>query len=229
MRKIVFAIYILYQSSFLYADAEPSFRITSLVGLSTFKSKLVESNDTSNTILYGFEVNAGANRNYNMGIEFESNSTKFMYANSTNTSLISRNYEIVYFDYRFSYLKFGVRFHRLDSKVKNQDVDYLDYVAFGKGFELGGFFPLSKDTQVFLEYKSDLAGSVKDAILGPTADLKIGTKSDLLIGSRFKITKSLLDVVIGYLQRNYSISVNGTSAKEVENITWLGLNYSFFN
>ena len=82
----------------------PTFFLETEAGLTTYKSKLVESNDTSFGVRYTFGINAGRSKNVGMLVRTETNSTTF----ELNESAISTTIQDLILRYHWGPAYIGV-------------------------------------------------------------------------------------------------------------------------
>jgi hypothetical protein len=192
-------------------------------GLTTYKSKLVTSNDTSISTGYSLGLNGGADKNIGALLRNESNTTNFEYGVNGTTSQIQSNFQDFLLRYRLGFFYLGPVFSQTAFKVKRYGVAYLDTLGSGIGFNGGLMFIVARNSEIFLDYTSTSTSTVKDVVQSSTSKVGIGSRSEIYLGSKIPITRSVLNFFFGYKQRTYSISVSGQNSSELQTTTWVGL------
>ena len=86
-------------------------------GFSTYKSKLVASNDTSNSTGYDFGIWGGDYKQMNMTLRTEMNSTNFAYAKVTTTSSVKTTLQDFIIRYRWRAFYLGLVISQLQTEV----------------------------------------------------------------------------------------------------------------
>ncbi|MCB9229534.1 MAG: hypothetical protein H6618_07980 [Deltaproteobacteria bacterium] len=201
----------------------PSVRFDAGVGLMTYKSLAVASNDTSVTTGYRISAYAGTNKNIGFFIRQENNTTGFAYADSDLTSTVVTGFQDSALLYRWRFLSLGPVFVQRSMVITKRGEDYLDHLGTGIGGHVSLLFHINRDSRVFAEYTQASISSLKEVVQDSNVTtVTAGPRSDLFIGGMIQLTRSLLDLRIGYRQRTWSLSVDGESFNEVQTATWLG-------
>lgn len=207
----------------------PTFAFNLGGGLTTYKSEVVQSNDTSFSFGYGLGVYGGRTNNFGMYFSNELNTTDFVYADSEQKSKIITSFQDTLIRYRWGPLYFGPAFTQMLMTTTRQDAEYLDFLATGIGFHTGLRIEFKRESIVFLEVLSANSSTTKEAIQDPLAvPVSVGTRTDIHMGGIIKLTRSLLDMQIGYKQRIYGVTVGGESFSETVTFTWIGLGFSLY-
>ena len=242
MKKILFrtktfihclAVYIIFSfSTSTQANPKlfPTFYVDFGVGLSTYKSEAVESNDTSVAGGYTLGINAGRENTVEMLVSTETSTTNFSYASSEDKSKIDTNIQDVILRVRWGPVYIGPVFNQMQFVVSRRDVEYLDSMGAGNGLNTGTVFEVGKGNLVFVDVISATTLAVKEAVQDSTsAAVSYGPRTEVQFGGILKLTKRLLDMKISYKQRNYSVTVGDETFNEIQTFTWigLGLNFSF--
>lgn len=225
--KILTLILLSMSLNHAYADDDdlrsPTIYLDIGSGLSTYKSKLVTSNDTGFTTGYTLGMNGSQNNYVGAQLRNDSNTTNFEYGvNDTNSKIIS-NFQDFVLLFRLGFFYLGAVFSQSQIKVNRYDVDYLDLLGTGYGGNVGFSFLLGKRASIFLDVVTASSGQVKESIQGTEVPTGIGSRTDIFAGGSIQLTKSLLDFTIGIKQRSYSLSVADESFNELLSTTWLGL------
>lgn len=223
-------------------SAEPqTFSITTGGGYTVYKSKMVQSNDTSTTVNYGFAVYGGDRKNIGMLFQREQGT----YAFELNSASIQTMIQDVHLRYRYGPVYAGLVFNESQFTIKappdadgdgflDQDTaaqEYMKVINTGTGFNLGANFAVGKSSAVYLDITSVTTSLVNQSYIenddttanGYTEkEITFGPRMDIDIGGSIALTKNWLDLNFGFKQRAMTISVDGESYKEQLNITYLG-------
>lgn len=194
-------------------------------GMTTYKSKLVDSNDTSFSYAYAVQLNAGEGQYFGAFYRSEANTTSFTYASTTASSKIASTFDDYGFRLLLGPVHIQVILDTITLAVTKEDVEFLDALASGIGFGGGIFLPLNKMSKFFLGYNYYLPATFKDSIQG-TTEVKLASRSEMEVGGILKLTKRALELEIGYRQSAFNISVAGTGYDEEKTSTWLALIYN---
>lgn len=200
----------------------PTFQIKADGGFATYKSKVVQSNDTSTLIEYGFGVFAGSDKSLGMFVRRDQNTTTFV----LNSSSITTVWQDVIVKYRWGPVYVGGILANNEMQVNNQgDANYLNELGSGYGVNAGLLIPIARVAYFGID--------ISDVSISKAVDLNqkvvtMGSRLDIDINGSFAITKKILDFIVGYKYRTYSATVDGTAGAENLTATYLGLSGNFF-
>ena len=198
-------------------------------GLTTYKSEVVKSNDTSFSFGYGLGVFGGRTNSFGMYFGNELNTTDFVYADSEQKSKVVTSFQDTLIRYRWGPFYIGPAFTQMLMTTTRQDVEYLDFLATGIGFHTGLRINFKRESVVFLEVLSASSSATKEAVQDPTSTpVSVGARTDIHMGGIIKLTKNLLDLQIGYKQRTYAITVGSESFLETVTFTWIGFGLNMY-
>jgi len=184
-------------------------------GLGTYKSLLVESNDTMGVVTYGFGLSAGQERNLGFEYRQEKQTINFQ----VNKSSLVSNWTSTIFKYRYWWLELGAVIGGLKMKVEREGDEILDIVGDGYGGYFGMLIPMTRGNVAYLNAMSVATASPVDK---KERTIAVGSRLDLEVGGRFPISRNLLDCNIGYRRRTNSITEGGTAYTELQTATFLG-------
>ncbi len=226
LRTLAVSIGLLFSSLFFvspsYCQERPTFFINSEGGYTTYKSKLVDSNDTSVSVKYAFGVHAGRENNLGVLIKTETNTTSF----ALNESKIASSIQDSIVRYYWGPVYIGGIVNQMQTTVSTADNDsYIDALTLGYGVNAGMIFQVGKGNGIFLDVSSVSTNTVKEI---NQADLTVGPRTDIKIGGVIRITRKTFKGLIGYSQRTLSYSLDGTSYAEAISSTWLGISADFY-
>lgn len=224
----IFVLFALRPGVLLGQRELPSLYLSTGIGLATYKSEAVESNDTNFTIGYSLGIRGGTENELSMSVSSESSSTNFKYAGSQAKSKIATTFQDTALSYHWGYIYFGLVFSHSEMTATNQDASYLDNIALATGFNGGTIIPVGKGSHIFIDFTQTSASATKDIVQGSTNAVKLGSRSDIFIGGIIKLTRSLLSTRIGYKQRTFAVSVSGKTFQEQQTMTWIGLDFNVF-
>lgn len=191
-------------------------------GLSTYKSKMVDSNDTSTLIEYSIGAYAGLERDFGMIIRKDQATTPF----SLNDSSILTTWQDYILKYRYGpvYLGAVLGSAEIDAN-KEGDAEYLKARGSGYGLNLGFMIPVGKYSMFNIDV---LAVSNSTAVDLNKKEVGIGQRLDYDINASFDLTKSMLDFVVGYKYRTYSLTVEGEGFAELFTTTYIAFVTNFY-
>lgn len=226
-------------------DGPPTFAAHASGGYSVYKSEMVQSNDTSTTMAYGFGVYAGAGRNVGFLLNRESSTFTF----ALNDAKLALDWQDIHVRYRFGPIYMGLviaESHWLVSAPPDADgddlldqgadpVELLNISSSSYGVNVGGRFPVAKRGEAYMDLTYAAAGVVKETATDPvealangdaipgTRTLGVGPRMEMDLGGSIEITR-WLDVICGFKYRAYSVTIDGKTYKELMNTTYVGLN-----
>ncbi len=224
----------------------PSAYVQADGGYSVYKSKLLQANDTSTTVGYGFGINAGTDRNVGMRLTREQSSFSF----ALNASSLQVSWQDLAILWRFGpvYLGGVVATSSWTAKappdadgdeildIGSDAQDLCNFQTSGYGATLGGLIPVGKRSALTLDITSASGGTAVPLAYDPTltdADtlngrkVALGTRTEFAVGGSLALTRSLLDLTAGFKMRNYAVSLDSTSYAEQLTTTYLGLRTNF--
>ena len=191
-------------------------------GLGTYKSLLVESNDTMGVMTYGFGANAGAERD--LGFEYRQEKQTISFA--VNQSSLTSNWSSTIFKYRMWMFELGAVLGDVAMKVEREGDEILDIVGDGYGGYFGLLIPMNRTNLAYLNVMSVATSAPVDR---KQRTITLGSRLDVEIGGRFALTRKYLNFDVGYRRRTISITESDVSYSELQTATFLGfsLGHSF--
>lgn len=203
-----------------YTRFAPTFFLDTTFGLTTYKSKLINSNDTGTGLSYSIGGHAGESHEYGFLVRTDSNKTSFL----LNESSIATTWQDTILRYRMWAFYLGGVFSQIDLKVNDQGTDRLNVAASGYGGNVGFLIPINRIGAFYCDVVSVSVANFRNTL---EEEIKAGTRMDIDLGAHFDITRELLDLAVGYKQRTSTISVGGSN---VENyyVTYLGLRAALY-
>jgi hypothetical protein len=189
-------------------------------GLATYKSKLVDSNDTTGAVTYGIGTHAGQDKQLGVEYRVESQTTNF----TLNKSKIASIWTSTIIRYRLWVFELGPVIGRAKVTASREDAEILDVVGSGYGGYFGFLIPAGKNSVIYANAMSVASSEVVDK---KERTIALGSRLDMEIGSRIGITKKALDFTMGYRRRSNSITEAGTSYAELMTSTFIGMHTGF--
>ncbi len=203
-----------------FARFAPTFFVDSTFGLTTYKSKLIVSNDTGTGLSYSIGGHAGENREYGFLVRTDTNRTSFL----LNESSITTAWQDTILRYRLWAFYVGGVFSQLDLKVNSQGTEILDVSGSGYGGNAGFLIPINRIGVFYFDASSVSVGKFRNVL---TEEVKSGTRLDLDAGANFDITREFLDLMVGYKQRTTSIQLSSGNVESYY-ITYLGFRAALY-
>ena len=186
-------------------------------GFSTYKSKLLQSNDTSSSLRYAVGVYAGRDKTISVAISSDSASTAF--------ELNSSQYDTTFFDtyirYHFWYLYFGAMINSTTMKATNDSGTVFDLTGSGFGGNFGGRFPFGKGSEVIFNVDSVTTSEVQEIT---NTTVSVNPRLLIDIGASFNVTRRLIDFIVGYRMNTYSVTTDSSYAESLTT-TYFGVGF----
>jgi hypothetical protein len=187
-------------------------------GLATYKSKLMDSNDTLGTVTYGFGLNAGVNRNFGVEYRVESGTVAF----ETSQSSLATSWYSTIFKYRIWAFELGPVLGGVKMKGSRENAEILDIAGSGYGGYFGILVPIGSQNLAYLNTMSVATSTPLDT---QARTITMGSRLDLELGTKIKVTRKAVDFVVGYRRRTYSITEGGSPFSELQTATFVGFNF----
>lgn len=184
-------------------------------GLGTYKSLLVESNDTMGITTYGFGANAGQDRN--LGFQYRQEKASVSFA--VNKSTLASTWTSMIFKYRVWMMELGVVLGGVKMKAEREGAEILDIVGDGYGGYFGMLIPMSRDNLAFVNVMSV---STADPVDKKEREIALGSRLDIEVGGRFALSRKYLNLDVGYRRRANAVTESGVSYNELQTATFLG-------
>jgi len=220
----------------------PSFFFNVGGGYSIYKSEMVQSNDTSTSVNYGFGVYGGSDKSVGMLLQREQGTYTF----ALNGSSIITSHQDVHLRYRYSSFYAGLVINSsqievsappdtngdgfLDQNIAAQE--YMKVSNTGMGINLGANISVTRTAAVYIDVSSVTTSLVQQSYIeneetaaeGFTeAEITIGPRMDIDLGGSIAITKNWLSMTFGFKQRTMTLTVDNSPFNEQINTTYLGL------
>ena len=160
-------------------------------GLGTYKSLLVDSNDTMGVMTYGFGANAGQERN--LGFEYRQEKQSINFA--VNDSSLTSDWTSTIFKYRMWMVELGVVLGGVKMKSEREGTEILDIVGDGYGGYFGMLIPMSRDNLAYINVMSVATAAPVDK---KERTIVLGSRLDIEVGGRFALARKYLNFDVGY-------------------------------
>jgi len=223
--RLLIALLMLFGSSLTSFAQSPeitselkTFSVNFDYGLSTtYKSKLLESNDVGSSTRYGLGINAGGRKQLGVSYVVDTSVVAF----ETVTGSITSTWTDWIIEYRFWLISLGVVFGNNYFKATKDSADLFESYGVG-GY--GGYFslkiPLPANALLHFDYTTCAAGTVTEV---DKKTLAIGSRADMDLGAQVNLTRKMFDFVFGYRTRAYSMTFEETAYAESVVSTYLGI------
>jgi hypothetical protein len=199
-----------FRTAYLYAD----------YGLGTYKSTLMDNNDTNGIMTYGVGLYAGQNKQLGVDYRVEQATTTF----ALNSSSLQMKYESTSIRYRLWLFELGPVIGSVTGKGNRAGTDIFDAVGSGYGGFFGFYMPVGRRNLLHMSLYQVSTGTPIDK---KGADIQFGPRQDLEVGTYVNIVKKYLDINVGYRRRSHSITEGGTTYAELQTETYLGFMTGF--
>ena len=184
-------------------------------GLSTYKSKLIDGNDTGTITTYTIGANVGAEKPVAIVIRSDQSDIKFL----LNESEISSSWRDTIIRYRWGYVYLGGILGQTTWDVKSAGTDLFAGTGSGYGGNFGASFPIGSRNLFSVDVSSLTASTFVEK---NEKEVKMGARTDINLVGNIGITRDAVDLIVGYRQRSHSVSYLGTSYAEIHTATFFG-------
>lgn len=188
-------------------------------GFTTYKSKIVESNDTSTTTGYRLLIHGGS-----------TNSVAAIYENNTvatafelNASAVTINYQDFQFRRYWGPAFIGPIFSTTSALINKEGTDLTDAMSSGIGGIFGVETLFSRSYLAYLNYRT-INGTIGKDQLQTT--FLVSNRTDLRIGAQLRQKGSWWYTDLGIRYTNFTVTIDGTSFAEFNLTSWVGLGAS---
>ncbi len=205
-------------------------------GLTTYDSEMIKSQTSTTAVTYGFGTWAGGDRNIGIAVSIDTGSAAFETAEVPSGS-VTTTWQDTLLRYRYGPVYFGAVIgtttwvaERLTDPVDltTEVEEYLNFSASGYGGNIGLGIPAGRKGYVYVDVVSLTPSALqKSALEGlgdedATREVSVGSRLDIDLGGSFKLTKDMVDGVVGLKRRTVSVSVDGETFVELTTTTYLG-------
>lgn len=184
-------------------------------GLTTYKSKLLASNDTGTALTYGVGAHAGSEKDLGFEYRVESQTT----ALPLTTSSITTSWTSTIIKYRLWMFELGAVIGNAKVAATRESVEILNVVGSGYGGYFGFMTPVGKNNLLYLNAMSVATTKPVDS---EARVISLGSRTDIDFGARIGVMKHGLDFTMGYRRRSNAITEAGTAFAELQTATYFG-------
>ena len=193
----------------------PTAWIQASYGLSTYKSELVESNDTGALINYAIGANVGEEKTFGLVIRTDSSAIDF----KLNESKIESSWRDTVIRYRWGYAYIGGILGYSSFAATSAGAELFSGTGTGYGVNFGGYLPLGRDNALVLDGSSVTIGEFNEV---DQKAVKFGARTDVSIYGQMEIMNDAVHSTVGYTQRTHAVSLDGSGSAETHTATWVG-------
>ena len=238
-------IFLLINAEILFAiesaGPQPGFFATTSVGLTVYKSEVVQMNDTG--VAYNFTAGVYAGDTKTLGIVIESDTGNYNFG--LNNSRIKTLQNEISLRYHYSPVFFGIIFSDGELAVNapsdhdgNGYIDqgaspqeYLRVLNRGNGAMLGIGFDINKKNTIYADVRWIAPSSIQESYVNNSAlsatfgqrDLSFRPTVKLTIGGSMNVYKKYVDIDFGYKHIHEQFSADEKSYLELRNLMYAGL------
>jgi len=202
-------------------DAEvPTLAFNVDYGPSTYKSEMLESNDTSYSMRWDIGIFAGETKNVIFKLQNESNTTAFALNESTAITI----WQDTHIGYRWPYMYVGAIISSLTMTTTKEGADQYDLTGSGYGGSLGLMTTFGRGGRINLNINSVSISEVNEV---NQTEIAFGSRTDIEIGASYDLSRDMFDLLFGYRTRTVPITVDDSFSEAVSS-TYFGLASSLF-
>ena len=191
------------------------------MGWNTYDSKTVESKETRSSTTFMAGAFAGERRN--VGMVFSSNENNVPY--SLNDSRVNAAFRDVKLKARFGWVYPTIAASLTEMRVERSGATLANLYSSGVGAGAGVELPLHDRIVVYGEGMMFRPSVVKDRT---DNNVDLGQRNEFDVGASVDLTDKILDLMVGYRVRSYSLSLNGTEQDELTSGAYAGLRLGLY-
>lgn len=192
------------------------------VGIATYKSKMVQSNDTSFSSGYKIGINAGLEKNLSVLIQSQSNTTNFEYADVETKSKVESTFQNTFIRYFWGPLYIGFGFDLSTLNVVLNDNEHMKSLSHGMGGTFGVIAPIGKNNMIYLDIASLSPTETMETVqIISSQTASLGSRLDLELGGIINLSKDRFDLKIGYKQRTFAVTIGSETYSELQTMTMI--------
>ena len=184
-------------------------------GMTTYKSELVQSNDTTNAIRYSLGAFVGEEKVISVAMTTETLATTFL-LNDAISEMSSTN---IILSYHMWNMSVGAIINSGSQTATTSSGTLFNLTSSGFGFQEGVRLPFGKGSE-FVGKVSSVATSEVIEVSGATVTL--GPSMEIDIGASFDVTRNLIDLIVGYRMNSYIVTTDADYAESISS-TYFGL------
>lgn len=200
--------------------SSPTFFLGVDGGPMTYKSELLETNDTGYALAYTLGFHAGEDRN--LGILIRNDTTNLSF--ETNDSKIEKNWLETTIRYRMGFFYLGPILSNLTIKINQAGADIRDATGSGYGANLGFIFDVSRNAGMYLDANYVTISEIVDT---EAREISVGPRIDADLGTIIQLSREHFDFLLGYRYRQLGIELD-ESYSELISTTYLGFRFNVF-
>jgi hypothetical protein len=185
-------------------------------GPTTYKSKLVASNDAGSAVTFGIGAHAGSKKQVGFEHRIETQATTF----ALTTSSIASVWTSTIIKYRIWWFELGAVVGNAKVVAKRESAEILNVTGSGYGSYGGLLIPLGKNNLLYLNGMSVATTKASDT---EARVIALGKRTDIDIGARIGILRKGLDFTTGYRQRSNTITESASVHSELQTTTYVGM------
>jgi hypothetical protein len=185
-------------------------------GLGTYKSELMDTNDTNGVVTYALGLYASQEKRLGVEYKVETATTTF----ALNSSSLLTKWTSTAIRYRFWLIELGPVLGSVAATGVREGESIFNAVGSGYGGYFSFTLPVGKKSTLELKAMQVSTAETVDKTL---AEVTFGPRTDLEISSRIAVSKKWFDATIGYRKRTNTITESGQTYNEGQTSTFLGL------
>jgi hypothetical protein len=189
-------------------------------GPSTYKSELLENNDTSYSMRWDIGIFAGESKNVVFKLQNDSNTTTF----ALNKSSALTTWQDTHIGYRWQFLYFGAIISSLTMTTTKESADQYEMTGSGYGGSFGAMTTFGRGGRISLNVNSVSISEINEV---NQSEITLGSRLDIDIGAAYDLSRDMFDFLFGYRTRTLPMTV-GDAYSESLTTTYFGLSSSLF-
>ena len=186
----------------------------------TYKSGLVDFNDTGATTALSLGTYAGGDNSLGFSLRQETSAITFSPSSATASNITS-TWQDVGIKYRLGFFYLGILFGSLDIKAVVQGTDTVDAIGSGTGAQAGFITELGRGGFFQFDYSTVTIATIKDV---SNPNVAVGARADMDIKTGYKLLK-WLQLTAGHRTRSYTITTSQAYTETVD-ATYFGLKFN---
>lgn len=191
------------------------------VGMTTFESDTIKSKESSQNTSWTFGTFAGESRK--LGITMRSSDSDVPF--TLNDSKMHTAFRDLRLHTRLGWISPSIAAALNEISISTSDDDVVDIYGSSLGAGLAVNIPLWDRAVINFDHVMFNTARVLEKA---GRDVKLGQRQDSEISASFDITSRILDFMVGYRRRAYTLTVNDVENKEMQTGAFVGFRLGMY-
>ncbi len=191
------------------------------VGMDTFESDTIKSKESSQSSSWTFGTFAGESRKLGVTLHSSDNEVPF----TLNDSKMRTSFRDLRLHTRLGWISPSIAAALNEISISSADTDVVNIYGSSLGAGLALNIPLWNRAVINFDHVMFNTARVLEK---EGRDVKLGQRQDSEISASFDITDRILDFIVGYRRRAYTLTVNDVENKELQTGAFVGFRLGMY-